>query len=212
MGYDKAKIYQLVNDITDDVYIGSTCQPLSKQMAEHRNSMKSKRDINVKLYQKMNEIGAENFRIELIKECPCENIDQLRAIEGKYIREMGTLNRQVAGRTSSDYKKEFKERYYPQKQTYRKNNREILNEKNREYYNERKDEICSKQRQKYNEMTSVKITCEVCGGVHNKKNTPTHTRTKQHQEALNNLNNSNNVSLQSDNIRTNGETEEGEEI
>ena len=53
----------------------------------------------------MNEIGAENFRIELIKECPCENIEQLRAIEGKYIREMGTLNRQVAGQTSSDYKK-----------------------------------------------------------------------------------------------------------
>ena len=105
MGYDKAKIYQLVNDITDDVYIGSTCQPLSKRMAEHRNSMKSNRDKNVKLYQKMNEIGAENFRIELIKECPCENIEQLRAIEGKYIREMGTLNRQVAGRTSSDYKK-----------------------------------------------------------------------------------------------------------
>ena len=35
---------------------------------------------------------------------------------------------------------------------------------------------------------------------------------KKHKEALNNLNNSNNVSLQSDNIRTNGETEEGEEI
>ena len=67
MGYEKAKIYQLVNDITDDIYIGSTCQPLSKRMAEHRLSMKSKRDKHIKLYQKMNDIGVEHFRIELIK-------------------------------------------------------------------------------------------------------------------------------------------------
>ena len=34
----------------------------------------------------MEEIGVEHFRIELIEEAPCENIEQLRAIEGKYIR------------------------------------------------------------------------------------------------------------------------------
>ena len=212
MGYDKAKIYQIVNDISDDIYIGSTCQPLSKRMAEHRASMRSNRDKNVKLYQKMNEIGVEHFRIELIKECHCENIEQLRAIEGKYIREMGTLNRQVAGRTHSEYCKEFKERYEPTKQNYRENNRDLLNEKNRTYYNDRKEEICEKHRQKYNEMTRVKIICDVCGGVHNKKNTPKHIRTKKHQEAINNILNSNNVSLQSDNIRTDGEETKGEEI
>ena len=69
--------------------------------------MRSSRDNHIKLYQKMNVKGLEHFRIELIKECPCENIEQLRAIEGKYIREIGTLNSHLAGRTSSDYKKEF---------------------------------------------------------------------------------------------------------
>ena len=120
MGYDKAKVYKLVDDISDDIYVGSTCQPLSKQMAEHRASIRSNRDNHVKLYQKMNEIGIEHFRIKLRKYCPCENIEQLRAIEGEYIREMGTLNSQIAGRTSNDYKKEFKERYYPQKQIIEK--------------------------------------------------------------------------------------------
>ena len=212
MGYDKAKIYQLVNDITDDIYIGSTCQPLSKRMAEHRISMRSSRDHHIKLYQKMIEIGVEHFRIELIKECPCENIEQLRAIEGKYIREMGTLNSHIAGRTSSDYKKEFKERYIPTYQSYRENNRDLLNEKNRIYYNERSETICAKHRQRYNEITSVKMTCDVCGTVHNKKNKPLHLRSKKHQEALNNLNNNNNVSTESSNISTNGEETEREEV
>ena len=212
MDYSKAKIYKIVNDIDDDIYIGATCQALSKRMAEHRKSMKSKRDNHIKLYKKMNEIGVEHFKILLIEETPCENVEQLRAIEGDYIRELGTLNSQIAGRTSGDYKKEFKERYYPSKKIYRENNRDTINEKSREYYYERKDEICEKNRQRYNETTSVKMTCEVCGTIHNKKNKPLHLRSKKHQEALNNLNNINNVSLQSDNIRETGETAEGEEV
>ena len=133
MDYSKAKIYQLVNDITDDIYVGSTCQKLSKRMAEHRASMRSSRDNHIKLYQKMNEIGLEHFRIELIKECPCENIEQLRAIEGKYIREIGTLNSHLAGRTSSDYKKELKERYIYQHTKITEKTTEIYKMKRTEY-------------------------------------------------------------------------------
>ena len=212
MDYSKAKIYKIVNDIDDDTYIGATCQALSKRMAEHRKSMKSKRDNHIKLYKKMNEIGVEHFKILLVEETPCENVEQLRAIEGDYIRELGTLNSQIAGRTSGDYEKEFKERYYPSKKIYRENSREILNEKNKEYYNARKEEICSKHRQKYNEVTILKMTCELCGTVHNKNNKPLHLRSKKHQEALNNLSNINNVSLQSENIRTDGEETEREEV
>ena len=157
----------------------------------------------------MLEIGVEHFKILLVAETPCDNVEQLRAIEGDYIRELGTLNSQIAGRTSNDYKTEFKERYYPQKQIYRENNRETLNEKSREYYNEKSETICAKNRQRYNEITSAKMTCDVCGSIHNKKNKPLHKRTKKHQEALNNLNNINNVSLQSDNIQRNGEETKG---
>ena len=212
MDYSNAKIYQIFNDVSDEIYIGATCQPLSKRMAEHRKSMKSKRDSHIKLYQTMSEIVVEHFRIELIEGTPCENVEQLRAIEGKYIRELGTLNSQVAGRTSAQYNQEFKERYKPIKQNYKERNRDSINEKGREYYNEKKDEICEKHRQRHNEITGVKITCDVCGTVHNKKTKPLHLRSKRHQEALNNLNNINNVQLQSDNISTDGETEAREEV
>ena len=197
MDYKNAKIYKIVNDIDDEVYIGSTCQPLSKRMAEHRASMKTKRDGKIKLYQHMTNVGVENCKILLIEETPCENIEQLRKIEGEYIRKFGTLNGNMAGRSASEYKKEFAERYKPRKKEYREKKRDILNLKNREYYEMKKDEINQKHKELYAEMTKTKITCEICGGVHNKKNTPNHKRSKRHQQALENLNHIN-VSLQTD--------------
>lgn len=47
----------------------------------------------------MRELGVDHFYIELIEDYPCETIDQLRKKEGLYIREIGTLNLRVEGRT-----------------------------------------------------------------------------------------------------------------
>ena len=46
----------------------------------------------------MNEIGFERFRIQLIINYPCEDIYQLTQKEGEFIRLLGTLNKQIAGR------------------------------------------------------------------------------------------------------------------
>ena len=54
--------------------------------------------------------GVENFYIELIEEYPCDNLEQLRKRERHYIREMGTLNKFIAGRTKSEYVKDNKEK------------------------------------------------------------------------------------------------------
>ena len=45
---------------------------------------------------------------------------------------------------------------------------------------------------------SEKIVCEVCGATIQKRNV-SHKKTQQHQQALENLNNINNVLLQTDN-------------
>ena len=58
----------------------------------------------------MNDVGIEHFYIELVKETPCENIEQLRAIEGQYIRELGTLNHRVEGRAKKQYTDDNKEK------------------------------------------------------------------------------------------------------
>ena len=95
--------------MNEHIYVGSTCQPLSKIMAQHRRSIRGKLS-HLPLYAQMQELGLECFFIELVEEVPCENIEQLRKIEGKYIRSIGTLNIHIAGRTSSEYAQDHKGR------------------------------------------------------------------------------------------------------
>ena len=47
----------------------------------------------------MHELGVSNFYIELLENYTCNYIYELRAREGHFIREHGTLNNKIAGRT-----------------------------------------------------------------------------------------------------------------
>ena len=96
MDYKNGKIYQLLNNISGDVYVGSTIQPLYKQIHKHKSNMGCR---NGKIDDLMREIGKDNFYIELIELYPCNGREELRAREGYYIRERGTLNMVIAGRS-----------------------------------------------------------------------------------------------------------------
>ena len=181
MDYKNGKIYQILNTINDECYIGSTCQKLSQRLAKHRKSVNSKDKKHLRLYQAMRETGIDKFYIELVEECPCDNIEQLRAIEGNYTRQLGTLNHRIEARKKPQYTKDTKENKKEYNMNLRLNNSNL-------------------------------IECEICGSKVKAYVKGKHAKTKKHQEALNNLNNINNVSLQTDNIRTNGEEAQGEEI
>ena len=53
------------------------------------------------LYKKINELGIEHFKIELVDEITCEDKRDLHALEGYYILQYGTLNHNLAGRTKN---------------------------------------------------------------------------------------------------------------
>ena len=57
--YSKGKIYKVLNNINDEIYVGSTVETLSVRMAKHRHTMK--RQPQFKLYEHMNKLGVENF-------------------------------------------------------------------------------------------------------------------------------------------------------
>ena len=123
--FSKGKIYCIRNNINDEIYIGSTCQSLSQRMAQHRRDMTVRQ--HQKLYRAMKELGRENFYIELLEECPCENFSQLLRREGELIREHKTaLNDIISGRTKKEH---FQD------------NREVISEKKKEYYEENKERI-----------------------------------------------------------------------
>ena len=117
--YSKGKIYKISNDYNNDIYVGSTCDTLIKRFSAHKSKMYSKP--SYPLYKLMIEIGCERFRIDLIEEIPCKDIYELRQNEGKWIREIGTLNKRIAGlsrkesvKLYNDKNKEYLKQYQKQ--------------------------------------------------------------------------------------------------
>jgi len=181
MDYKNGRIYKILNYIDDDIYVGSTCQPLSKRMAKHRSSINSTTKGHRALYAKMRELGVEQFYIELIEECPCDNKEQLHKREGEFIREFGTLNHVISGRSKKEYYEANKEvQSKAQKERYILN-KERVQECIRKYNQEHVTEIKAAY-----DKWNTKCDCP-CGGKHTKAHTQLHFKTKMHQNYLKQL-------------------------
>jgi hypothetical protein len=110
------------------------------------------------LYNKMDELGFDNFYIELFENYKCNSKEELNRREGEIIRNTGNLNHQIAGRTKSDREKEYRE-----------------NNDNREKYLNKKKE----QYQKYKGKLSEPATCE-CGCIVQRCELTRHRKTQKH--------------------------------
>ena len=191
--YSKAKIYKVLNTVDDDVYIGSTCVGLATRMSKHRAAARMNRS-KCKLMTKMNDIGIENFYIELIKEYPeCENIEQLRKLEGEYITELQpALNHRVAGRSQKEHYNDNREYIKAHNKQYRIDNRESVLEYermrwirdkpkrqaiNRNHYYTKRDEILKQQ--------AEMIECE-CGCLSTRNHLKRHRESKKHIDLMKN--------------------------
>ncbi|MCR9134340.1 MAG: hypothetical protein NXI08_17360 [bacterium] len=205
--YNQGKIYCIRNTITDDVYIGSSCQPLSKRMAEHRQNINQANTRHYKLYMKMRELGQQAFYIELIEEVKCDNIEQLRKREGELIREMATLNARIECRSVKEWRQDNKEtlkdkikQYREQntdkikerKQIYYENNKDRLKEKRINYYNDNKEKGRELNNQSYQRNKEKQLSrqaepfeCE-CGSIIKKGQKSRHLKSKKHQDFINN--------------------------
>ena len=95
------KVYRIVNSETDDVFIGSTSQPLYKRLYLLRaDALSGKASA---LCDLLRQIGKDKFRIELLEEFPYTSADQTRAVELKH-----TSKSQISEVSStSDFDAEF---------------------------------------------------------------------------------------------------------
>ena len=162
--YNNSQIYKIVNDINSEVYIGSTCQTILKRFNKHISNCKNESKKHRPLYKLMNEIGKDKFSISLVEEYPCSNKSELLTREGYWIREFGTLNSNIAGRS----------------------NKECL----QNYYIKNAEKICSQTkeyRRLNDERISERISCE-CGCKVRRDNISNHKKTKKHIDLMNNIN------------------------
>jgi hypothetical protein len=127
--YKNSKIYKIVCNITGETYYGSTTARLSTRLSGHvynvnvgRSCCKSKQII---------ERG--NYSIILCEECPCDNKEQLRAIERKWIETNNCVNKIIPTRTTHEYYEDNKEQKLLYQKEYREANKEQMRDYQREY-------------------------------------------------------------------------------
>ena len=108
--FQNGKIYKITNNINSEVYVGSTCDILRKRFNYHKKDRTKKRCAEIPLYKLMNELGTDIFRIDLVEDYACNDKQALRQREGYWIRQVGTLNEKIAGRTKKEYDNDNKEK------------------------------------------------------------------------------------------------------
>ena len=165
--YKRGMIYTIRN-IKDDtmIYVGSTINSLSKRFNSHKNACK--KGLVVSLYSYIENNDWSDFYIELYEKYPCNDRAELDRREGEVTREIGTINKNIAGRT----RKEYRDEYYEKNIDKIKEHKKIFRENNR-------DKI--KKQEKY------QVCCDICGAFSSKDHLARHQKSiKCLSKSLNN--------------------------
>ena len=112
VNYKNGKIYKITSESTGLVYYGSTSEKyLSQRLSSHLRKYKRYLNEKSKNYcSSFKVIEQEDYKIELIKDFPCNNKTQLTTEEGNYVRENECVNIQIPGRTRKEYREQNKQK------------------------------------------------------------------------------------------------------
>ena len=138
--YSKGKIYVVKSLTSPEIYVGSTIQTLADRMYCHRNDWK-KNEVLGRNKEIVKDINV--WYIELYEEYPCKNITELNKREGDIIKEIGTLNNRIEGRTRQEYNADHKE----ERKQYNLKNKDKIKEQRKQYYTDHKEERKQYQKQ-----------------------------------------------------------------
>lgn len=120
--YKNGKIYAIRSYMTDQIYIGSTCQTLARRMSKHK--MYKKEGTSVASIQIIDHGDAY---IELIELFPCDSREQLNAREAQLIKINNCTNKRSS---VFDVEKDKKRK----KDWYEANKEQILKKMKEKYY------------------------------------------------------------------------------
>jgi|DEB0MinimDraft_10_1074344.scaffolds.fasta_scaffold00539_16 hypothetical protein len=161
--YTYGKIYKIISPHTDKCYVGSTIQPLSSRMTGHRRDFKNGKYMTSSEIMKLGD-----YKIILIENYPCENIEQLLKREQHYIDTLDCVNKHQPTKVFDA------ENYYKE---YHIKNREHKCKMAREYREKNIDKIKKRLKEK--------IECE-CGAIFTRGNGMSrHKKTQKHIDWVN---------------------------
>ena len=164
VNYSDGKIYKLVNNVDDKIYVGSTCGTLRLRKSTHKSHAQRQKIKDRTVYKHLNQVGWGNVEIILIENCECKSRDELHRRERYWIDELKPeLNKNIPRRTYAEWYQVNKEDIKQRHKEYRENNKEKI-----------------KQRE------TQKIAC-ACGKTATRGHLKRHERSKKHQNYLKSL-------------------------
>ena len=180
--FDKAKIYKIVDNTNNNIYIGSTCKSLNTRLSEHKSDYKRFLKGIYNNVTSFDILKNNDYQIELLEDCNIKTKQELIARERYDIENNECTNKGIPGRTRKEY-------YI--------DNRDKIIEKTKEYYNENKEKIKQKfkvyreankdKNKTYREANKNKLQqkfdCQ-CGGQYTFANKSVHQKSQKHQNHL----------------------------
>jgi len=165
--YQNGKIYEIINDQTDDKYIGSTTILLSQRMAQHRSNYKKYLKDEGRYITSCNILKYDSAKIVLIENFPCNSKEELHARERYWIENSKCVNKCIPCRTQKEYYEDNKEKlnekskeYYEdnkeQRKIYYEDNKQKRKEKLKQYYEDNKEKL-KEYNKEYREDNKEKI-------------------------------------------------------
>ena len=181
VNYSNGKIYKIVNDIDDKIYVGSTTQTLNKRFNRHKSKSKQSQDRTI--YKHFNIIGWDHVTIKLIENYVCSCKYELEKRERYWIDTLNSsLNIIVPTRTQKEHYELNKDRILTYNRNYRLANIEKCKKRDRDYYIKNKQRILDRDKRYYlskRDELATKVTCE-CGKVVSKSGLTAHKKTQKH--------------------------------
>jgi hypothetical protein len=183
--YANAKIYKVVDNTSDKIYIGSTCKTLSGRLSAHKSSFKVD---NAKYCTVFEILKNENFDIILLENVEnCTDKEQLRARERFYIETNNNcVNKNIPNHTKAEsdkvYYEKHKEKIKENVKQWRLNNIEEFKVKSKirgKIYREENREKEKARQKKYREENQDKVK-DYAHDYNNKEETK--QRMKQYRE------------------------------
>ena len=106
---NNGKIYKIVDNINQNVYIGSTCDSLKQRLSDHKSNYKAYLNGGRGYTRSLNIIKNNNYKIELLENCDIKTKQELLARERFYIDNNECVNKIIPGRTQKEYRETKKQ-------------------------------------------------------------------------------------------------------
>ena len=100
---DTAKIYKIVDNSNDNIYIGSTCDSLAQRLSEHKYDYKRYLKGIFHNITSFEIIKNNDYKIELLEDCNIKTKQGLIERERYYVENNVCVNKYIPGRTQKEY-------------------------------------------------------------------------------------------------------------